>query len=90
MNFQILPHVLRASLPRRCPSQPWIDFSMGFPFPWLLKFTDITVPSQHTQDGKRYDAEVVMTHVYSMDNLKKMVRTTSRVRWHFTCFSRQF
>jgi hypothetical protein len=79
MKFQILPHVLRAYQPNKCPGrQPNIDFSMGFPYPWLLKFTDITIPSHHTQDGKRYDAEVVLTHVYSRNNPKKMVRSEAR------------
>jgi hypothetical protein len=83
MKFQILPHVLRTYQPNRCPGrQPNIDFSMGFPYPWLLKFTDITIPSHHTQDGKRYDAEVVMTHVYSKNNPKKMVSIGAR---RFVC-----
>ena len=73
-DFQILPHVLRAYLPAKCPGEwPWIDFSMGFPDPWQLRFTDISVPSQHVQDGVRYDAEVVLSHVYSKNNPKKLV-----------------
>ena len=79
MKFQILPHVLRTYQPNRCPGrQPNIDFSMGFPYPWLLKFTDITIPSHHTQDGKRFDAEVVLSHVYSKNNPKKMVSSDSK------------
>lgn len=73
-DFQILPHVLRAYLPNKCPGEwPWIDFSMGFPDPWQLRFTDISIPSQHVQDGVRYDAEVVLSHVYSKNNPKKLV-----------------
>jgi hypothetical protein len=80
MKFQILPHVLRTYQPNRCPGQqPNIDFSMGFPYPWLLKFTDITIPSHHMQDGKRYDAEVVLTHAYSKNNPKKMVRSDNQL-----------
>lgn len=30
---------------------------------WLLRFTDISVPSQHTLEGRRYAGEVVMSHV---------------------------
>ena len=46
---------------------------MGFPDPWLLSFTDISVPSQHTLDGKRYDAEVVLSHVYSVNTDDRQV-----------------
>lgn len=69
-----MPHGLRAYTPEHCDVLPSIDFSLGFPFPWLLVFTEISVPSQHTQDGKRYHAEVVLSHVYSVDNGKKRVR----------------
>jgi Eukaryotic-type carbonic anhydrase len=69
LNFQILPHVLRAYQPRKsCDVAPNIDFSFGYPVPWLLEFTDISAPSQHTQDGRRYDAEVVLSHTYSISN----------------------
>ena len=74
MKFEIMPHVLRVYQPDECGEWPVIDFSKGFPVPWLLQFTDISVPSQHTQDGQRYHAEVVLSHVYSMDNGAKMVR----------------
>jgi len=78
MDFQILPHVLRAYQPRqKCSGdfQPGIDFSRGFPHPWLLSFTDISIPSQHVIDGKRYDAEVVLSHTYSIENGDRLVRT---------------
>jgi hypothetical protein len=65
--------VLRAYQPHGCGSWPNIDFSRGFPDPWHLAFTDISVPSQHVQDGKRYDAEVVLSHVYSKDKDNKLV-----------------
>lgn len=47
---------------------PNIDFSRGFPDPWHLAFSDISVPAQHLLDGVRYDAEVVLSHVYSVSN----------------------
>lgn len=78
MDFQILPHVLRAYQPRQNCSgdfQPGIDFSRGFPHPWLLSFTDISIPSQHVIDGKRYDAEVVLSHTYSIEKGDRLVRT---------------
>ena len=76
LDFQILPHVLRAYQPERdCPGdyQPQIDFSRGYPFPWRLSFTDVSVPSHHMIDGKHYDAEVVLSHTYSVNNDEKLV-----------------
>jgi len=73
MTFEILPHALRANQPPKCGFEPMIDFSRGFPVPWKLDFTDISVPSQHTQDGKRYDAEVVLSHSYSKDDKTKVI-----------------
>jgi hypothetical protein len=67
MQFVILPHVLRAYQPvEKCPGefQPQIDFSKGYPVPWQLAFTDVSVPSHHTIDGVGYDAEVVLSHYY--------------------------
>jgi hypothetical protein len=53
-----------------------IDFSMGFPDPWHLLFTDVKVPSEHTQDGKGYDAEIVLVHEYSnKEQNEKLVRS---------------
>ena len=76
MDFQILPHVLRAYQPpvEHCLSLPWIDFSWTFPVPWIPTFTDISVPSHHMQDGKRYDAEVVISHVYAHNKETRLVR----------------
>mmetsp|Transcript_3904 Transcript_3904/g.6921 ORF Transcript_3904/g.6921 Transcript_3904/m.6921 type:complete len:439 (-) Transcript_3904:46-1362(-) len=44
-----------------------IDFSKGFSDWWLLSHIDIHVPSEHTQEGKRYSAEIEMYHFYSID-----------------------
>lgn len=77
MQFQILPHVLRAYQPEeKCSgtSQPQIDYSKGFPGPWILSFTDISVPSQHTIDGVSYDAEIVLSHIYGADQIDRLVR----------------
>lgn len=43
-----------------------IDFSRGFSNWWYLSHTDVHLPSEHTQDGKRYDAELQMYHFYSV------------------------
>lgn len=61
---RILPHVLRAYQPA-CSVEPKLDFSFGFPDPWILQYTDIMIPSQHTLGGKRFSAEIVLTHTYS-------------------------
>jgi len=42
-----------------------IDFSRGFSSWWHLSHVDFHVPSEHTQEGKRYDAELHMYHFYS-------------------------
>eukprot|EP00980_Cylindrotheca_fusiformis_P012173 scaffold2945_cov99-Cylindrotheca_fusiformis.AAC.2 len=36
---------------------PRLDYSKGFPDWWFLSHTEITTPSEHFQNGKRYDAE---------------------------------
>lgn len=79
-RFVVLPHVLRV-YHERCRVKPLADFSLGFPFPWVLKFTDVSVPSQHMMDGKRYPAEIVMSHVYSVDNGAKQVRSAHLWSW---------
>jgi hypothetical protein len=56
-----------------CSADATIDFSAGFPDDWNLKFTDIKVPSEHVQDGKQYDAEVILSHVYSKNKTDKFV-----------------
>jgi hypothetical protein len=46
---------------------PRIDYSKGFPNFFHLAHTEISVPSQHTQEGKRYDGEVSLAHFYEAD-----------------------
>eukprot|EP00934_Nitzschia_sp_Nitz4_P001123 Nitzschia sp. Nitz4//scaffold115_size69933//25168//26921//NITZ4_005999-RA/size69933-processed-gene-0.56-mRNA-1//1//CDS//3329533490//1123//frame0 len=43
-----------------------IDYSKGFSQWWYLSHIDIHTPSEHTQDGKRYDAELQLHHWYSV------------------------
>ncbi len=43
-----------------------IDFSKGFSQYWFLSHIDVHVPSEHYQDGARYDAEIQMYHFYSV------------------------
>jgi len=49
-----------------------IDFSKGFSDWWYLSHTDLHVPSEHTQEGKRYDAEIQMYHFYSTEHNNEM------------------
>lgn len=78
--FKIDRHALRIVQPTKrksdggftvdCPSELgryWgrIDFSRGFSAWWFLSHIDVHVPSEHTQEGKRYDGEIQMYHFYS-------------------------
>lgn len=83
MSFLVERHALRAFQPMHqdgtidCAHPSRIDFSMGFPEPWNLVFTDIKVPSEHTQDGKRYSAEVQMAHTYSVNEDGRLIGKVS-------------
>lgn len=50
----------------RGPRFPRMDFSKGFSEYWYLSHVDIQVPSEHTQNGIRFDAEVQMKHFYTL------------------------
>lgn len=50
---------------RRGPKFGRLDYSKGFSKWWYLSHMDLKVPSEHTQDGKRYDAEIQIQHFYS-------------------------
>lgn len=54
-----------------------IDFSRGFSQWWFLSHIDIHTPSEHTQEGKRYDAELQMHHFYSVRMEKNEIATVS-------------
>lgn len=82
-NFLIRRHALQILIPvdeggeLKCYNKsidddkqyPRLDVSKGFPQYFHLAHTEISVPSQHTQEGKRYDAEVSLAHFYSVDFL---------------------
>lgn len=79
-SFSIERHALRINQPIEradgdlrlaCPrpgGRRWgrIDFSKGFSQWWFLSHIDVKIPSEHTQEGKRYSAEVQMAHFYSV------------------------
>lgn len=52
---------------------PRMDYSKGFPDYWWLQRTSVMVPSQHTQEGTRYAAEVILAHFYEIAHYKNQV-----------------
>eukprot|EP00934_Nitzschia_sp_Nitz4_P001807 Nitzschia sp. Nitz4//scaffold177_size45885//17105//21005//NITZ4_007204-RA/size45885-augustus-gene-0.5-mRNA-1//-1//CDS//3329539052//1807//frame0 len=56
---------------------PKLDYSKGFPDWWYLSQTDISVTSEHTQLGKRYEAEVKLSHFYEIDMYKNKLGIVS-------------
>jgi hypothetical protein len=75
MRFEIMAHTLRVYRPKgNCPGryQPQLDFSRAAA-PWRYSFTDISIPSQHTITGRRFDAEVIISHAYSVKKDGKLV-----------------
>jgi hypothetical protein len=83
-SFSIERHGLRIEMPQQDDGQiaceefgqrmyPRLDYSKGFPNWWFLQRTEIFVPSQHTQEGIQYAAEVVLEHFYELDHYKNQV-----------------
>ncbi len=84
-SFEIARHALQIHTPMRqngdinCSNArgerryPRLDYSKGFPDWWHLDRTDIKVPSEHTQEGKRYAAEISLAHFYEVDHWKNQV-----------------
>jgi len=84
-SFEISAHALQIHTPMRrngdidCANSngerlyPRLDYSKGFPDWWHLDRTDIKVPSEHTQHGKRYAAEISLAHFYEVDHYKNQV-----------------
>lgn len=84
-QFEIARHALNIHMPIQDDGQlacvdseglrrfPRMDYSKGFPDWWWLSHTSIQVPSQHTQEGKRYDAEVSLHHFYEISHPKNQV-----------------
>jgi hypothetical protein len=57
---------LNCRIPGRGSRFGRIDYSKGFSQWWHLSHIDIHTPSEHTQDGVRYDAEIQLQHFYSV------------------------
>ena len=84
-SFEISRHALQIHTPMRqngdidCANSrgerlyPRLDYSKGFPDWWHLDRTDIKVPSEHTQEGKRYAAEISLAHFYEIGHWKNQV-----------------
>mmetsp|Transcript_57646 Transcript_57646/g.140799 ORF Transcript_57646/g.140799 Transcript_57646/m.140799 type:complete len:631 (+) Transcript_57646:68-1960(+) len=56
-----------------------IDFSKGFSQWWHLSHTDIRTPSEHTQEGFRYDAEIQLHHFYSVTKEQTGTETANQL-----------
>ena len=101
-NFKIQRHSLQILQPinengelqcddvKRGAEFPRLDYSKGFPDFWYLSHTEVTVPSEHTQEGKRYGAEVHLSHFYSIDFERRIGKVAifveadeTRERWDF-------
>jgi len=101
-NFRIRRHALQILQPvdaqgnLQCRRQdgrnsfPRLDYPKGFPDWWHLSHTEVTVPSEHFQAGKQYDAEVHLAHFYSVAFERKMGKVAiflesdaTRERWPF-------
>jgi hypothetical protein len=85
---EIIPEVTRLD----CPAETGrkfgrIDFSKGFSAWWFLSHIDFKVPSEHTQDGKRYSAEVQMAHFYSLGESESNVGNQVRLYYGLVCKS---
>jgi hypothetical protein len=52
---------------------PRLDYSKGFPDWWHMARIDISVPSQHLQEGNQYAAEVTLAHFYEEEHVKNQV-----------------
>ena len=52
---------------------PRLDYSKGFNNWWFLSNTKISTPSEHVQQGKRYAAEVQLSHFYEFNSSWKRV-----------------
>ena len=89
-SFTIERHALQIHTPTypngviRCEDQngrryPRIDYSKGFPDWWYMARTDVSMPSQHTQDGRQYAAEITLAHFYEVDHFKNHVSTSALV-----------
>lgn len=80
-NFVIDRHALQIMQPvneageLQCERQkfPRIDFAHGYPEWWLLYQTEVKTPSEHAQDGKMYDAEIQLDHVYQVPRKQREI-----------------
>lgn len=77
-TFSIERHALRSGQPITrnaqgeyvldCPGGRWaqLDYARGFPQWWLLSHWDLKLPSEHVQNGKRYDGEIQLHQFYQI------------------------
>lgn len=83
-QFTIERHALKLSIPQLpngdidCIENgerryPRLDYSKGFPDWFFLQHTEIMIPSQHTQEGTQYAAEITLAHFYEIAHVKNKV-----------------
>jgi hypothetical protein len=84
-QFTIERHALQIHIPQQsngdiaCVDEdgkrryPRLDYSKGFPDWWWMQRMDVTVPSQHTQQGFQYAGEVTLAHFYEVQHEKNQV-----------------
>jgi hypothetical protein len=86
-TFEIKPSSLRINIPTTDDGEvdcvrasdgerrwPRLDYSKGFPDWWLMSHMDLSVPSQHKQEGVKYAAELTLAHFYEVVHGKNQVR----------------
>jgi len=78
LQFRIAPHLLRARFPTLdnpdfggC-RRPTIDAPNGFPSHFTAVWIEFKVRSEHVIDGRRYDGEIVLSHVGSGGSWRKI------------------
>jgi hypothetical protein len=52
---------------------PRMDLSKGFPDWFWMQHTEIMIGSQHSQEGHKYAAEVILSHFYEIAQWKNQV-----------------
>jgi len=77
IQFEITPYSLKGTYPKGC-RRPSIDISNSFHDRYASTF-ELKVPSEHTIEGKQYDAELYVSHVDNVDGSKNRDNRISTV-----------
>jgi hypothetical protein len=60
-----------------------LDFPEGFGDWWLLSHMEFHVPSEHTQEGKRYSGEIQLYHFYEVTGVEAGINNEVSPKSHF-------